>query len=148
MADLKTCPPLARASVQAAHKRIHQYVHRTPVITCTTIDDIASTPQSERCPSSGLNSHCEPAPHVRTIQISAKDHDAKPRVRLLFKCENQQRVGAFKARGAFHALGRLIEEEGLESVRRKGVVTHSSGTTATLSFAQVVADGLIDALPP
>lgn len=46
---------------------------------------------------------------------------------MFFKCENQQRIGAFKARGAFHALGRLIEEEGIENVRRKGVTTHSSG---------------------
>jgi len=53
---------------------------------------------------------------------------ARPRVKLFFKCENQQRIGAFKARGAFHALGRLIEQDGLDNVKRKGVVTHSSGT--------------------
>lgn len=130
MADLKTCPPLDRASVQTAHKRIHQYIHRTPVVTCATIDDIASIPQSERCPSSGPNKHCEPAPHDSSINGSAKTCAAKPKFRLFFKCENQQRVGAFKARGAFHALGRLIEEEGLDNVRQKGVVTHSSGTFA------------------
>ncbi|TKA69092.1 hypothetical protein B0A55_09837 [Friedmanniomyces simplex] len=55
---------------------------------------------------------------------------AKPRVKLFFKCENQQRIGAFKARGAFHALGRLIEADGLENVKRRGVVTHSSGNHA------------------
>ncbi len=41
---------------------------------------------------------------------------------LFFKCENFQRVGAFKARGAFHALLKLSAEE-----KKHGVVTHSSG---------------------
>jgi threonine dehydratase len=51
-----------------------------------------------------------------------------PRFRLFFKCENFQKIGAFKARGAFHAIARLVEEMGIEEVRRRGVVTHSSGT--------------------
>jgi len=38
-----------------------------------------------------------------------------------------QKIGAFKARGAHHAIGRLIEEKGLEEVRKRGVATHSSG---------------------
>lgn len=48
---------------------------------------------------------------------------------LLFKCENFQRVGAFKARGAFHAVERLKMEPGWMDGggREKGVVTHSSG---------------------
>lgn len=50
-----------------------------------------------------------------------------PRFRIWMKCENQQKIGAFKARGAFHAVARLVEEMGLEEVRRRGVVTHSSG---------------------
>src|SRR5207248_4706604 len=33
----------------------------------------------------------------------------------------------FKARGAFYAVKHLIEELGIEEVRRRGVVTHSSG---------------------
>ena len=127
MADLSTCPPLARASVQEAHKRIIPYIHRTPVITCETLNLLASTPQSERCPSSGPNTASEPAPHDSEVRGKASEYTAKPKVKLFFKCENQQRIGAFKARGAFHALGRLIDEEGLEEVRRKGVVTHSSG---------------------
>ncbi|KAH7322616.1 tryptophan synthase beta subunit-like PLP-dependent enzyme [Stachybotrys elegans] len=57
---------------------------------------------------------------------------AKPVLRLWFKCENFQRVGAFKARGAFHAIERLKLEPGwLENGgREKGVATHSSGNHA------------------
>ncbi len=48
---------------------------------------------------------------------------------VYFKCENFQRMGAYKMRGATHALLNLPEE-----ARRKGVVTHSSG-----NFAQALA---------
>lgn len=44
---------------------------------------------------------------------------------VFFKCENFQRVGAFKARGAFNALLTLTEDE-----KRRGVITHSSGNHA------------------
>jgi len=44
---------------------------------------------------------------------------------LFFKCENFQKVGAFKFRGATNAVLSLSSEE-----RRKGVVTHSSGNHA------------------
>ena len=127
MADISTCPPLTRSSVQTAHKRIKPYIHLTPVATCQTVDEIASTAQCERCPSSGANKASEPAPHGHCIDKDVLSYNARPKIKLFFKCENQQRIGAFKARGAFHALGRLIEEEGLETVRRKGVCTHSSG---------------------
>jgi threonine dehydratase len=45
--------------------------------------------------------------------------------RLFFKCENFQKVGAFKFRGAFNAVSRLSEDEAAI-----GVVTHSSGNHA------------------
>ena len=48
---------------------------------------------------------------------------------LCFKCENFQRTGAFKMRGAIHAVLCLSDEE-----RARGVVTHSSG-----NFAQALA---------
>lgn len=48
---------------------------------------------------------------------------------LSFKCENFQKMGAFKMRGAANAIASLTHEE-----REKGVVTHSSG-----NFAQAVA---------
>ena len=48
---------------------------------------------------------------------------------LYFKCENFQRMGAFKIRGALNALLNLSDEE-----RNRGVVTHSSG-----NFAQALS---------
>jgi len=45
--------------------------------------------------------------------------------RVFFKCENLQRVGAFKLRGASNAVARLGDSEA-----RRGVVTHSSGNHA------------------
>lgn len=48
---------------------------------------------------------------------------------LYFKCENLQRMGAFKMRGAINAILQLSEEQ-----KKKGVVTHSSG-----NFAQALA---------
>ena len=48
-----------------------------------------------------------------------------------FKCENFQRGGAFKFRGAYNALALLSPEE-----REKGVIAHSSGNHAqAVSFA-------------
>ena len=44
---------------------------------------------------------------------------------LFFKCENFQRIGAFKMRGATNAVLQLTEEE-----KTKGVTTHSSGNHA------------------
>ncbi len=44
---------------------------------------------------------------------------------LFFKCENLQKVGAFKFRGAFNAISRLSDDE-----TQRGVVTHSSGNHA------------------
>ncbi len=50
---------------------------------------------------------------------------------MYFKCENFQKVGAFKFRGALNAVSLLSDEE-----RQKGVVTHSSGNHAqALSLA-------------
>jgi len=145
MADLSTCPPINRSSVQAAYKRIEKYIHRTPTITCDTLNQIASTPESQRCPSTGPNVASEPAPHTNGIQGNAATANANPKVRLFFKCENQQRIGAFKARGAFHALGRLIEEKGIESVREKGVTTHSSGS---LTSIDIMSNTTPSNLPP
>ncbi|MEB0162895.1 threo-3-hydroxy-L-aspartate ammonia-lyase, partial [Glaciimonas sp. CA11.2] len=44
---------------------------------------------------------------------------------LFFKCENLQRIGAFKFRGAYNALVQFSEEQ-----RRNGVLTYSSGNHA------------------
>ncbi len=44
---------------------------------------------------------------------------------LYFKCENFQKIGAFKFRGAFNAISKLSDADG-----QKGIVTHSSGNHA------------------
>jgi threo-3-hydroxy-L-aspartate ammonia-lyase len=44
---------------------------------------------------------------------------------VFLKCENFQRVGAFKFRGAYNAVSRLADDE-----RARGVITHSSGNHA------------------
>ena len=44
---------------------------------------------------------------------------------VFIKCENYQRVGAFKFRGAYNAMSRLPEKQ-----RNRGIITHSSGNHA------------------
>ncbi|MDN5201758.1 pyridoxal-phosphate dependent enzyme [Fulvivirgaceae bacterium BMA10] len=76
------------SKIEAAHKRISSFIHKTPVFTSSIINGIAGA-------------------------------------EIFFKCENFQRVGAFKFRGACNAVLSLSEEE-----RKKGVATHSSGNHA------------------
>lgn len=53
---------------------------------------------------------------------------------LFFKCENFQKTGAFKFRGAITAVSRLSEQQ-----RQQGVVTHSSGNhAAALTHAAAI----------
>ncbi len=64
--------------------------------------------------------------HVhRTPVMTSRRLDARAGCRLFFKCETFQRVGAFKARGAFSRLSLLAPEE-----RKRGVVAFSSGNHA------------------
>lgn len=66
------------------------------------------------------------APHVhRTPVITSRAIDAWCGARVTFKCENLQRAGAFKMRGATNAVFSLSDDEA-----RRGVVTHSSGNHA------------------
>ncbi|KAJ5227706.1 hypothetical protein N7489_008414 [Penicillium chrysogenum] len=75
---------LTPAAVQAAYDLIQPHVHRTPLLTCKTLDAIASTPQSTEA----------------LVGTSFEGQTpARPRFRFFFKCENFQRIGAFKARG-------------------------------------------------
>ena len=63
------------------------------------------------------------APWVhRTPVMTSRTLDQRAGATLLFKCENLQRVGAFKARGASNAVLSLNGD-----ARARGVVTHSSG---------------------
>ncbi len=80
--------------VVAAHERIKPYIHRTPVLTSSYLDDLTGAS-------------------------------------LFFKCENFQKAGAFKVRGASNAVFGLDEE-----TAKRGVATHSSGNHAlSLSYA-------------
>ena len=65
-------------------------------------------------------------PYVhRTPVLTSRTLDERLGTRLFFKCENLQRVGAFKARGGFSRLTMLSAEE-----RSRGVVAFSSGNHA------------------
>jgi threonine dehydratase len=61
----------------------------------------------------------------RTPVLTSKSLDEKAGARLFFKCENLQKTGSFKIRGATNAIFSLSEVEA-----RRGVVTHSSGNHA------------------
>ena len=74
--------------VRSAAKRIEGIGHKTPVLTCKTLDQLAGR-------------------------------------KLFFKCENFQKVGAFKFRGGWNAVSMLNDKEA-----EKGVCTHSSGNHA------------------
>ncbi len=78
-------PELGFQDVRAAHARIREHIHRTPVLTCAHFDRVTGA-------------------------------------RVLFKCENFQRTGAFKLRGALNAVLGLSEDE-----LARGVLTASSG---------------------
>ncbi|HEY7712653.1 MAG TPA: pyridoxal-phosphate dependent enzyme [Candidatus Entotheonella sp.] len=71
--------------IQQAAVRIKPYAHRTPVMTCTSLDKLAEA-------------------------------------HLFCKCENLQKVGAFKFRGACNTVFSLSDAEA-----QRGVATHSSG---------------------
>ncbi|MGB3588084.1 MAG: pyridoxal-phosphate dependent enzyme [Tunicatimonas sp.] len=77
--------PITLTDIRRAAERIQPLIHRTPVLTCETLN-------------------------------------RKSGAKLFFKCENFQRAGAFKMRGAANAVLSLSESD-----RAKGVATHSSG---------------------
>jgi threonine dehydratase len=61
----------------------------------------------------------------RTPVLTSRSADVEVGARLFFKCENFQRMGAFKFRGAFNALSRFDARQ-----RSAGVVAFSSGNHA------------------
>jgi threonine dehydratase len=61
----------------------------------------------------------------KTPVATSRTINARTGAELFFKCENLQRAGAFKFRGAYNALSRLDADQ-----RRRGVVTFSSGNHA------------------
>ena len=78
----------SKSDILNASERMIPVIHRTPVLTCTSIDEIIG---------------CE----------------------LYFKCENFQKVGAFKYRGASNTILQLSRDQ-----IKNGVATHSSGNHA------------------
>jgi threonine dehydratase len=62
-------------------------------------------------------------PHIhRTLVLTSSRLDQASGASLFFKCENFQKIGAFKARGATNAVFSLDD-----AIARRGVATHSSG---------------------
>jgi threonine dehydratase len=61
----------------------------------------------------------------RTPVLTSRTADEEFGARVFFKCENLQRMGAFKFRGAFNALSKFSPEQ-----RKAGVVAFSSGNHA------------------
>lgn len=85
------------SDIQAAHERIKPYIHKTPVMTNKSINEI-----------SGME--------------------------FYFKCENFQKIGAFKIRGGMNAALTLNESQ-----LKNGIATHSSGNHAqALAYAAKV----------
>jgi threonine dehydratase len=153
MADPSTCPPLTPASVIEAHAKIAPYIHRTPLLTSATLDEIASSPD----PWAYLSAN-PPKPTTNASTTTSNGSNVTspngsstrpPQFRLYFKAENTQKIGAFKARGAFHALTHLLSPSPSPSsaaapapetpetttpnpatIRANGVCTHSSGNHA------------------
>jgi threonine dehydratase len=82
-------------------------------ITLPTYDDVAAA-------AARLQGHAH-----RTPVLTSRMLDAQLGAQVFLKCENLQRMGAFKFRGAFNALARFDERQ-----RRAGVVAFSSGNHA------------------
>jgi threo-3-hydroxy-L-aspartate ammonia-lyase len=62
---------------------------------------------------------------TRTPVLTSRTVDQDLNAQVFFKCENFQRIGAFKFRGAFNALSYFDEQQ-----RKAGVITFSSGNHA------------------
>ena len=62
--------------------------------------------------------------HVTPVMTSQTLNDITG-AKIFLKCENFQRMGAFKFRGAFNAMSQLTEEQ-----KKRGVLTYSSGNHA------------------
>lgn len=73
-----------------------------------------------RAASKRLRGHA----HITPV-MSSRTLNQKVEAEVYLKCENFQRVGAFKFRGAYNAMSRLSDKD-----RKRGVITHSSGNHA------------------
>src|SRR5437868_3683278 len=83
----------------------------------------SSSAYAQLCWQSILDAHARIAPRIhRTPVLTSVSLDAMTGARFFFKCENLQKTGSFKIRGAANAILSLTEEEA-----RHGIVTQSSG---------------------
>src|SRR5438309_6701632 len=74
-----------------------------------------------------LTAHERIRPYIhRTPVLTSERLDEASGVKLFFKCENFQKIGAFKARGATNAVFALDD-----ATAKRGVATHSSGNHGT-----------------
>src|SRR2546425_9258960 len=85
----------------------------SPLMFPVSFDDVAAAHERIR------------AQAKRTPVLSSSTVDALTGARVFFKCENFQRMGAFKFRGAYNALAQLSPEE-----KRRGAIAFSSGNHA------------------
>lgn len=89
--------PVRLETIQKAHAIIKHQTIRTPVHTSAAIS--------------------------REVQDAVLPGDSEhERLRLYFKCENFQKAGSFKFRGAYHFLSQLSEAQ-----LRCGIVSYSTG---------------------
>lgn len=103
-----------------------------PTDTLVTYEDVASAAERLR----GV-AH-------RTPVLTSSTVDERTGARVFFKCENFQRAGAFKFRGAYNALSRLSPEQ-----RASGVLTYSSGNHAqALALAGHLLGGRVTIVMP
>jgi threonine dehydratase len=99
---------------------------------CNWMDAMSASPQMEPPATQQpdwrviTEAHARIAPHIhRTPVLTSATLDLLTGVRLFFKCENLQKTGSFKIRGAANAIFSLSDEEA-----GRGIVTHSSGNHA------------------
>jgi threonine dehydratase len=97
-----------------------------------TMDDMATGDMVIPSFDDMLAAHERIRPYIhRTPVLTSSFINALVGAELFFKCENFQKAGAFKARGASNAVFGLSEDKA-----KKGVATHSSGNHAlSLSYA-------------
>src|SRR5271156_2722092 len=86
---------------------------KVPAMRIPTFDDVVAA-------SLCIKGHAH-----RTPVLTSRTVDRELGAEVFFKCENFQRAGAFKFRGAFNALSKFSDEQ-----RRAGVVAFSSGNHA------------------
>jgi threo-3-hydroxy-L-aspartate ammonia-lyase len=112
--------------------------HRPPVSELSSLAELAARlgPADVRAAAARIRGRIAATPTLRAPRLDAlaalaslsPPGDAS--VELFLKAENLQRIGAFKARGALHSVGRLLDSPGGSELAARGVITFSSGNHA------------------